>query len=99
MPRRDGFGLGHQHGGGGAIVEAGGIGGGHRAVLVESRTQLGHRVDRRAVADVLVGIDGHVALAGLDDARDDLVAEAAGLLRGLRLVLRGDRELGPARRG
>ena len=42
---------------------------------------------------ILVGIDHDVALAGLDRHRDDLVLEAAGLLRRLGLVLRGDGEL------
>jgi hypothetical protein len=38
-------------------------------------------------------IDDHVALAGLDGDRDDLVLELAGLAGGLGLVLRGDGEL------
>ncbi len=46
-----------------------------------------------AVLRIFVGIHDDVALARLDGDRDDLVLELAGLLRGLRLVLRGDREL------
>ena len=42
---------------------------------------------------IFVLVDDDVALAGLDRDRDDLVLEAAGLLRRLRLVLRGDGEL------
>ena len=42
--------------------------------------------------DKFVLIDGHVALFAGDHVRDDLVLELAGLLRGLGLVLRGDRE-------
>ena len=45
------------------------------------------------MARIFVGVDDHVALAGLDGHRRDLVLEFAGLLRGFRLVLRGDREL------
>jgi len=41
---------------------------------------------------MLVGIDHRVAPAGLDGHRDDLVGELAGLLRRLRLLLRGRRE-------
>ena len=41
---------------------------------------------------IFVGVDHDVALAGLDRDRRDLVLEVAGLLRGLGLVLRGDRE-------
>ena len=84
---------GHQHHRGGAVIDAGGVAGGDRAVLVEGRAQLGHRVDGRAVARIFVGVDDDVALAGLDRDRHDLVLEPAGLLRGLGLVLRGDGEL------
>ena len=65
--RRDaalgGFRLGHQHHGGGAVIDAGGVAGGHRAFLVEGRPQLGHGVERRAVADIFVLVDDRVALA------------------------------------
>ena len=44
------------------------------------------------MADVFVLVDHDVALAGLDGEGDDLVVEAAGLLRGLGLVLAGDGE-------
>ena len=44
-------------------------------------------------ADVLVVLDHHVALAGRDRDRHDLVLEAAGLLGRLGLVLGGHREL------
>ena len=44
-------------------------------------------------ADYSSCVDDDVALAGLDGDGDDLVLELAGLLRGLGLVLRGNREL------
>ena len=84
---------GHQHHGGGAVIDAGRAAGGDRAVLLEGRLELGHRIERRAMARIFVIGDDDVALAGLDGDRDDLVLELAGLLRGLGLVLRGDREL------
>ena len=83
----------HQHHRGGAIIDARGIGRGHRAVLGEGRTQLGDRVERGAVPADIRRVDHDVALAGLDRHRRDLVLEPAGLLRGLGLVLRADREL------
>ena len=66
------------------------------AVTVPSLSKAGrsfcHRVQRRAVADILVLIDDGVAFAALDGHRHDLVLEAARLLRRFGLVLRGDRE-------
>ena len=67
--------------------------GGDRAFLVEGGAQLGDAVERRAGADIFVLVDDDVALPRLDRDRHDLVLEAPGLLRRLRLVLRGDREL------
>ena len=61
--------------------------------------ELGHRIQRGAMARIFVAFDDDVALAGLDGDRDDLVLELAGLLRGLGLVLRGDREFVLLRRG
>src|ERR1700692_1376470 len=84
---------GHQHHGGGAVIDAGGASRGDGAVLLESRLELGHRIQRGAVARIFVVGHDDVALAGLDGDRDDLVLELAGLLGGLGLVLRGDREL------
>ena len=46
---RFGFGGAHQHQRRGAVVDARGVGGGHRAVLVEGRPQLGDALERRAV--------------------------------------------------
>lgn len=83
----------HQHRRSGAVVEAGRVRGRDRAVLVEGRAQFPHRLQRRAVTDIFVGIDRNVALTCLDDVGDDLVNEATGLLRCLRLVLRADGEL------
>jgi hypothetical protein len=54
--------------------------------------QLGHALERGAVADILVVLHHHVALAGLDGHGCDLVLEAARLLGRLGLVLRGDGE-------
>ncbi len=41
------------------------------------------------MADILVGIDHDVALAGLDREGRDLIHETSGLLRGFGLVLAG----------
>ena len=49
-----------------AVIDAGGVAGGHRAVLVEGRAQLRQHLDRGAVLRMLVGVDDDVALAGLD---------------------------------
>ena len=54
----------HQHDGGGAVIDARRIAGGHGAVLREGGLQLGERFDGGAGADVLVLIDDDVALAG-----------------------------------
>src|SRR5215468_6331839 len=83
----------HQHHGGGAVIDAGGRACGNRALLLEGGLQLGHRIERGAMTRIFVGVDDDVALAGLDGDRDDLVLELAGLLRGLGLLLRLDREL------
>ena len=92
MPAPRGFRLGHQHGRRSAVVEARRVGGRHRAVLVECRAQLLHRIERGAGANIFVAVDDGVALAALDGDGDDLVLELARLLRGFGLVLRGDRE-------
>src|SRR5215470_9172451 len=83
----------HQHHGGSAVIDAGGGARGDRAFLLEGGLQLGHRIERGAMTRIFVGVDDDVALAGLDGDRDDLVLELAGLLRGLGLLLRLDREL------
>ena len=82
----------HDHCRGGTVIDAGGVAGGHRAVLGERRAQLAHALDGGAEAGILVGVDHHVTLAGLDRHRCDLVLEPAGLDRFLGLVLRGDCE-------
>ena len=66
---------------------------GDGAVLGEGGAQLLHPLDVGAVADVFVLVDDGVALAGLDGEGDDLVLEAAGVLRRLGLVLAGHGEL------
>ena len=63
----------HQHQGRGAVVEARGVGGGHRAVLGEGGPQAGDALIGDAVADVFVLVDDGVALAALDGHRGDLV--------------------------
>ena len=88
-----GFRLAHQQHDGGAVIDAGGIGGGHRAVLGEGRLQLLHAVEGHALLDVLVLVHHHVALAGGDGDRGYLVLELAGGLGGLGLVLALHREL------
>ena len=62
MPRFLASAARHQHQGGGAVVDAGGVGGGDGAVLVEGGAQLGDAVERGAVADVFVLGDDDVAL-------------------------------------
>ena len=91
-PRFAGFVGAHQNQRGRAVVETRGVAGGHRALLVEGRLQLGHRVQRRTGANILVLIDDDVALSGLDGDGNDLVLEPAGLLRILGLVLRAGGE-------
>ena len=73
------------------------------AVTVPSLSKAGFSfwigLERRAGADVLVLVDDVSPLRPLIVYRDDLVLEPAGLLRRLRLVLRGDARNGPAPRG
>src|SRR5271165_4800853 len=82
----------HQHDSGGAVVDAGGVAGSDRSVLVEGRAQLGQDLDGRAVLGILVSIDDRLATAGRDLDRHDLVLEPAGLLRRFGLGLRGGGE-------
>ena len=82
----------HQHQGGSAVIEARGIAGGDSAVLGESGLEAGHRFEGGAVADIFVGIDHRLTLAGLDRHGGDFILELAGLAGGLGLVLRGDGE-------
>ena len=63
-PRLLGLRRRHQHHRGGAVVDAGGVAGGHRAVLVEGRAQLRQHLDRRAVLGMLVGVDDGLAARG-----------------------------------
>ena len=92
MPRLRRFGLAHQHGGGRTVVEARGVAGRHRAFLVEGGRSLAMPSSVAPARIYSSRIDDDVALAALDREGDDLVLEAAGLLRGLGLVLRGDGE-------
>src|SRR6267378_2262711 len=57
---------GHQHHRGRAVIDARRTAGGDGAVLLEGRLELGHRIERRAVARIFVIADDDVALAGLD---------------------------------
>src|SRR5690606_17008615 len=82
----------HQHDSGGAVVDARGIAGRHRAVLLERRAQLGDGFVGGTLADVLVLGDDRLAFPGYDRYGSDLVLELARLLGSLGLVLRGDRE-------
>ena len=75
------------------VVDARGVRRGHRAVLVEGRLEALHRLDRRAMARILVVGEHHGPLARGHLVGNDLVPEAARLLRGLGLVLALDREL------
>src|SRR5580692_6915490 len=78
--------------GSGAVIDTRGRAGGDCAVLLEGGLQLRHGIEGGAVTRILVVGHDDVALAGLDGDGDDLVLELAGLLRGLRLVLRMHRE-------
>lgn len=72
---------------GSAVVDPRGVAGRHRPCLFERGLEAGERFGRRAVLDEFVGVEHHPALAADDLHRDDLVLEAAGLLRGLGLLL------------
>src|SRR3546814_14484202 len=61
----------HQDERGGAIVEAGRVSGGDRALLLERGTQPGKGSHLDALADELVLLDEGVALAALDRHRCD----------------------------
>ncbi len=78
--------------GGGTVVEARGVGGGDRTVLLEGRTQPGEAGDEHALTDELVLVDDRVALAALDRDRRDLAVEPAFAPRRLGLVLAGGSE-------
>src|SRR3546814_11653654 len=82
----------HQDERGGAIVEAGRVSGGDRALLLERGTQPGKGSHLDALADELVLLDEGVALAALYRPRCDLVPEAAFAPSLLRLLLRAGRE-------
>jgi hypothetical protein len=58
-----------------AVIDAGGIAGRDAAVGLERRPHLGERFERGARLDVLIRIEGDVALAGLLDDGDDLRLE------------------------
>src|SRR3546814_419236 len=66
----------HQYGGGGAVGDRRRGRGGEHAVLAERRAQ-GLDLGGVDPAPLLVGVDDHVYLAGLDRHRDDLVPYAA----------------------
>src|SRR5215467_1267747 len=82
----------HEHDGGGAVVDARGIGSSDRAVLGECRPQLSYRLERRSMFGMFVSIGDDIAFARLHSHRHDLVLELSGLLRSFRLVLGGHRE-------
>ena len=65
----------HQHHGGGAVIDARGIGRGHRAFLIEGRPQLADAFERDAVLGIFVGIDDDIALAAFHGHWDDFVLE------------------------
>ncbi|MNQ74574.1 hypothetical protein D3C85_893340 [compost metagenome] len=70
----------HQHHGGGAIVEAGSVAGGHAAVVaLEGRLELAQLLEGQVVAHVLIGVEHHFAAASLQGDRQDLLLEAAFL--------------------
>ena len=78
----------HQHHRRGAVVDARGVGGGHRAVLVEGRAQLPTMSSVMPCLGYSSASTTMSPLRGLDRDRRDLVLEPAGLHRRLGLVLR-----------
>ena len=82
----------HQHHGGGAIVDAGRIARGHRAVLPEHRPQLRQILGSRIGAHVLVGVEHRLAPPRLQLDRQDLLREAALRDRARRAAVRFDRQ-------
>ncbi len=82
----------HQNDCRGAVIDAGGIAGGDRAVLLESGPKSGQRFDRGVRLRMLVGIDHDLAFTGLDGDRHDLVGESARVHRRAGLPLRGHGE-------
>src|ERR1700683_1644883 len=80
----------HQHHRAGAVVDARGVTGRDRALLVESRAQLADRLEGGAVFGIFVAIDDDVALTAFDRYRGDFVLEFPGLLRRFGLILRAD---------
>ena len=80
-PQRGRVGGGGEHQGGGAVVDLAGVGGGHRAVLLEGGLEVRHlrQVD---LERLLVALDAHrVALALRHLHRHDLACEGAVLGR------------------
>ena len=70
------------------VVDAGSVGCGHFAVLLEGGLQLGHLLEGSAELGIFVGIeDDGVALLLGDDHGNDLVLELAGLDGGFGLLL------------
>jgi hypothetical protein len=83
----------HDHGAGAVVHAARVAGGDAAALLAEGRGQLGESLQRGVGAEVLVllHLDG-VALAAGDRHRDDLLGEAAFLLRLAGALLRAEGE-------
>src|SRR5262249_27632316 len=52
----------HEHDGGGAVVDARGIGCSGRAVLVECRRHLGYRLERPSMVTMFIGIADDISL-------------------------------------
>src|SRR5437660_475805 len=82
-PARLGGGFRGDDHGAGAVVDARGVAGRHRAALAKSRRQLGEDLHGGVAARVLVLGDDRLALAGLDADLDDLLVEEAAILRRL----------------
>mmetsp|Transcript_26869 Transcript_26869/g.48588 ORF Transcript_26869/g.48588 Transcript_26869/m.48588 type:complete len:355 (-) Transcript_26869:254-1318(-) len=73
----------------GTVVQTRGVGSSDRAVFGEGGAHFCHRLKVGTVADVFVGIDHDVALAGFHGERGDFVGEFAGFLRRFGFVLAG----------
>ena len=73
-----GFFFAHDYNGGSAVVDGGGVSGGHHAVLLEGGTELGKALHRNALAGAFIGVEEYGFFFLLDFHRNDLIFEASG---------------------
>ena len=82
----------HQNHGGAGVVHARGVAGGHRAVGLERGRELGHRLGRGVLADVLVASELRRLALCLHGNRNDLIVEAPRAPRRRGTAMRLHRE-------